>query len=466
MTTLLLRADGGPSIGVGHLARCLAFAEAGVARGWETVLVGDLGGADWLASRFADLDVPVRPAGPAEELAADVVLVDHYGLGELPGVRGRLVSLEDGHYGRRAADVVVDPSLAPLARPADASGVCLVGPRFAPVRADVVAARRTRAARPARPAGDPPQVVVVMGGGAAAGTVTSALTALRDTGLPLAVLAVAAGDVALPDPAPGQRFTAGPPTPRLPDLLAGADLAVSAAGVTLTELCCIGVPAAVVALVDNQAAGYRAALDHGLAAGLGTPADLPAAAATLRDLIADPDRRAALAHAAAATVDGDGPARVLDAATLHVRAATPADAATLLAWRNDPETLAWSRGHQPVASPVHEAWLAASLTNPDRLVLVVERAGVPVATVRFDREAGGAWEVSITVAPEQRGRGLASGVLTVGEGALLARTGAATVLASVHQDNTASRALFRRAGYRPANRPPDGPFTWLTRSSH
>ncbi|OLF07564.1 hypothetical protein BLA60_26980 [Actinophytocola xinjiangensis] len=458
MTSLLLRADGGPSIGVGHLARALAFAEVAVERGWDTALAGDLGGADWLASRFAGLGVPVRPPGP--ELAADVVLVDHYGLGELPGVQGRLVSLEDGHWGRRAADVVVDPSLAPEGRPADGSPVVLAGARFAPVRGDVRAARAAR--EPAREPGDVPRVVVVMGGGAAAGTVTAALTALRDTGLPLAVRAVAAGEVTLPDPAAGQRFTAGPPTPELPALLAGADLAVSAAGVTLTELCCIGVPAAVVQLVDNQAAGYRAALDQGLAAGLGTPADLPDAAATLRALLTDPERRAALAGAGSAAVDGRGPARVLDAATLRVRAATPADADTLLTWRNDPVTLAWSRGHQPVAPPVHQAWLAASLTSPDRLLLVVEQDGHPVGTVRFDRE-GDTWEVSITVAPDRRGRGLAAGMLTVAEGALRAHAGAVTVLATVHRDNAASLALFRAAGYRDTGHE-RGPYTRLTRS--
>jgi spore coat polysaccharide biosynthesis predicted glycosyltransferase SpsG/L-amino acid N-acyltransferase YncA len=461
MTTLVLRADGGPAIGVGHLARCLAFAEAAVERGWEAVLAGDLGGATWLAERFAALGVPVRQASALDDLAADVVLVDHYGLGELPEVRerARLVCLEDGRYGRRAADVVVDPSLAFAARPADGSAVCLAGPRFAPVRADVVAARRARTGV----AGDPPRVVVVMGGGAAGPTVAAALTALRDTGLPMSVRAVAAGEVTLPEPASGQHFTVGPPTPALPELLAGADLAVSAAGVTLTELCCIGVPAAIVELVDNQAAGYRAALDLGLAAGLGAPADLPQATDTLHTLLTDPRRRAALAEAAAATVDGAGPARVLDAATLEVREACQADADTLLTWRNDPQTLRWSRGHQQVAQPVHASWLAATTVDPDRLLLVVERAGRGLGTVRFDRVGDGTWEVSITVAPEQRGRGLAEGILTVGEGALLARTPARTVLANVHEENKASLALFQRAGYLPADRPADGPYRWLTR---
>ncbi|MCT2588304.1 bifunctional UDP-2,4-diacetamido-2,4,6-trideoxy-beta-L-altropyranose hydrolase/GNAT family N-acetyltransferase [Actinophytocola gossypii] len=455
MTSLLLRADGGPTIGVGHVARCLAFAEAAVARGWTVTFAGE---AAWLADRFRALDVPVVPAA---DWAADVVLVDHYGLGELPETRGRVVSMEDGTYGRRAADVVVDPNLVLAPREPDGTGVYLGGPRYAPLRADVVAARRARSGVP----GDPPRVVVVMGGGAAADTVAAAVAALRDTGLPMSVRAIAAGEVPLPPAGPGQHFAVGPPTPELPTLFAEADLVVSAAGVTLTELCCVGAPAALVQLVDNQATGYRAALSLGLAAGLGTPADLPAASADLRDLLSDPDRRAALAEAAAATVDGGGVDRVLDAATLTVREATLADARTLLAWRNDPDTRAWSRGSQPVAAQVHESWLRRTIADPDHLLLVVERDTTPLGTVRFDRIEPGTWEVSIVVAPEHRGHGLAGRILMVGQGALHARVGPATLLATVHEANTPSMALFRRAGYHPATRPAEPPFAVLERHS-
>ncbi|MGH3761785.1 spore coat protein, partial [Actinophytocola sp.] len=296
MTTLLLRADAGPSIGVGHLSRCVALAEVAVARGWRVRLAGEVAGAGWLLDRLSTLDVPVLPpaslVAQVADLGADVVVVDHYGLGELPEVRAvaRLVSISDGRFGRRAADVVVDANLAPAPRPPDGSPALLAGPSFAPLRADVLAARAIRARRIA---GRPPRVVVVMGGGAAADAVSAAMTALRDTGLALDVLAISATPVPVPSGA-GQRFTVQPPTPSLPTLLADADLVVSAAGVTLLELCCIGVPAVLVRLADNQAAGYRAALDRDVAAGLGTVADLRSAAGPLRDLLRDPDARAAL----------------------------------------------------------------------------------------------------------------------------------------------------------------------------
>ncbi len=237
---------------------------------------------------------------------------------------------------------------------------------------------------------------------------------------------------------------------------------VSAAGVTLLELCCVGVPAALVQLADNQAAGYRAALDQGLAVGLGTVDDLPAAAPRLRDLLTDADARAGLARAASAAVDGRGVERILDACELTIRPATEPDAALLLGWRNDPDTLAWSHDSRPVAEPVHRAWLQRSLANPDRLLLIAE-AGHPVGTVRFDRVEADTWEVSITVAPGERGKGMAARILTLGEGALRARQPAAAILANVHEGNAPSQTLFRHAGYAASTRAADGPFRWLAK---
>ncbi|ASR33783.1 hypothetical protein BAY61_00920 [Prauserella marina] len=138
-------------------------------------------------------------------------------------------------------------------------------------------------------------------------------------------------------------------------------------------------------------------------------------------------------------------------AALTARSATEADAELLLEWRNDPVTRQWSRNTEPVAPADHEAWLRRVLGSPDRLLFVVGAPEGDVGTVRFDRTGESsrtAWEVSITLAPSFRGRGMAAGVLAAGERALLAEHDATAVLATVHEDNAASMALFERAGYR------------------
>nr|WP_133904359.1 GNAT family N-acetyltransferase [Actinophytocola oryzae] len=143
-------------------------------------------------------------------------------------------------------------------------------------------------------------------------------------------------------------------------------------------------------------------------------------------------------------------------ADISVRSATVGDSADLLVWRNDPETRAWSRTTDLVATEDHEAWLARVLDDPDRHLLIAVHGTDPVGTVRFDRD-GEHWEVSITVAPRARGRKLAVPMLLAAE-----RTVHGGLRACVHRDNRASTALFERAGYRHDRT--DGQWVWFAKS--
>ncbi|MFJ1762597.1 GNAT family N-acetyltransferase [Amycolatopsis sp. NPDC088138] len=135
---------------------------------------------------------------------------------------------------------------------------------------------------------------------------------------------------------------------------------------------------------------------------------------------------------------------------MRAREATEADAELLLSWRNDPRTRQSSRSAAVVTLAEHLGWLRGVLADEERLLLVVDHDDEPVGTVRFDRRDGDGWEVSITLAPESRGRGLSGAVLAEGERAAREHLGVRVVLAAVHQDNTASAKLFERAGYAEA----------------
>ena len=140
---------------------------------------------------------------------------------------------------------------------------------------------------------------------------------------------------------------------------------------------------------------------------------------------------------------------------VRVRPATADDARLLLDWRNDPEARSRSRSSEVIAFADHLAWLQGTLASPDRHLLVVEDAGaVPVATTRYDRlppAGSGHWEVSISVAPGSRGRGVGGAALRASDEWLGAREpGAAAVVAHVRPDNAGSLRLFLRCGYREA----------------
>ncbi|MFO0678076.1 MAG: pseudaminic acid synthase [Polyangiaceae bacterium] len=135
---------------------------------------------------------------------------------------------------------------------------------------------------------------------------------------------------------------------------------------------------------------------------------------------------------------GDGPA-------ITLRAAIPADSALLLAWRNDEVTRANSRHRGEVTQSEHEAWLAGTLANVDRRLCIAMSEGRPVGQVRLDRDGSSA-EISITLAPEARGKGLSSRVLRAAE-AVGTELGITTFVAEVREENVSSVKAFKRAGY-------------------
>lgn len=87
------------------------------------------------------------------------------------------------------------------------------------------------------------------------------------------------------------------------------------------------------------------------------------------------------------------------------RLATIKDSDILLEWRNDPETRKWSRNTKIIKKKSHVKWLINSLNDSNRKIYILEYKKRPVGTVRTDWKSG-ATELSWTVAPEVRGKGI------------------------------------------------------------
>ena len=333
--TVGIRCDAGPRTGVGHLVRCVALAEELTAGGMAVHFLSDLGGLDWAAHQLASRGLPWHPApydavglvAAASRLGLDAVVLDSY---ELPPAQSRalrasgrtVLAIVDGELRGQEADVYVDQNLdAEQSTPALPPGaVRLAGLDYALLRRVVRELRPATA--PMAGSGRTPEVVAFFGGTDAYRAAPVVGRLLIRTGLPWRATIVAADDSLRRDllalrPGPGQRLEVIAPTDRLPELLAAADLAVSASGTSTWELLCLGLPAALVWVVENQAIGYGRTTAHGLAVGLG---HLPAladgghdAVDVLRELLASPATRVALAGRAWAAVDGLGTARVTEA---------------------------------------------------------------------------------------------------------------------------------------------------------
>jgi spore coat polysaccharide biosynthesis predicted glycosyltransferase SpsG len=330
-----IRCDARPETGVGHLIRCVALAEEFRARGVDVTFLGEVSDElPWAGRQLVTRNLPLVPAPAtaddlakaARRLGLQALVTDSYELmSDYPAVcraAGLVVAaLVDGDLRGQVADIYVDQNLdAELYRPALPPGaVRLAGLRYVLLRDSV---RRLRPAQPRKPRREPPRVLCFFGGTDAfdAAPVLSAL--LIATGVPFEATVVAArphqrAALAGLDAVPGQTLHVIGPSDDLPELIAEADLVISASGTSTWELLCLAASAALIWVVDNQELGFQRVVARGLAAGLGRLQDLTAggagaAVAVLRGLLAEPERRERLAERAWAAVDARGRERVVD----------------------------------------------------------------------------------------------------------------------------------------------------------
>ncbi len=127
---------------------------------------------------------------------------------------------------------------------------------------------------------------------------------------------------------------------------------------------------------------------------------------------------------------------------ITLRKATMDDAAALLTWRNDPETRRQSFNTDIVPLENHLTWLAGVITNPDRILFVAEHEGVPAGTIRADKDTDGSYEISWTVAPLMRGKGIGKAMLRAA-----CETLEGNLTAQVKSENKASMSMAESVGF-------------------
>jgi RimJ/RimL family protein N-acetyltransferase len=144
--------------------------------------------------------------------------------------------------------------------------------------------------------------------------------------------------------------------------------------------------------------------------------------------------------------DGVGPPATRHKVTLQP--ATEADSARLLAWRNDPLTVATSITGRAIEPRAHQRWLADKLASKTSLLLIAsDECDAAVGQIRLDAtDVRASLVVSLILAPEARGRRLASAVLAAVEEPARGH-GALRLLACIRRGNEASERAFKSAGY-------------------
>jgi UDP-2,4-diacetamido-2,4,6-trideoxy-beta-L-altropyranose hydrolase len=339
---ILFFADAGPAVGGGHVMRCLTLARALAAKGAECAFVESRAAAPILRrpaeaaqtllamSNAEDLAGVVTYAQDfAEQLEADVVVIDHYGAGAAEdeqlraGGARKLVAIDDLADRPRVCDLLIDPGYGRRREQYDGlvgeACVARLGPSHALVRPEFAAARQRAMSRRAKH-GPVRRALVALGltdiGGITERVVRALIPALDETRLDVVLGAGAASLPALEALTESdRRIHLFIDNAEMASLMADADIAIGAGGSSVWERATVGLPTATVILAENQ----RTMIEHMADAGFTRAVD--AAAPDFEDrlrtvwslLAGDPPLRWRLAERTAELCDGHGAERVAEA---------------------------------------------------------------------------------------------------------------------------------------------------------
>lgn len=482
---VLIRADASPTIGSGHIARCLTLARVLRKQGAHVVFACRLLPGHRLQALategFEALAMPDRYPGedPQQgvesllpwqaDIAAlalaleglpdfDWIVVDHYGLDHhwqtaARRFAPRIMAVDDLATRTYSADLLLNQNLSgsqtAYAGLLPERCQTLLGPRYALLRDEFQCAVIEIKPRVLR-------VLVNFGGFDAAMQTHHAMLALMDFH-EVEVDFVAGAD----NPAwtRMQEMAASHPNWRLHSfvsdlhhLMQEADLCIGAGGGTSWERAALGLPTICIAVSNNQQANSEVLAASGAHLYLGPRATV--SVEQLRQAIGlvvdNQGLRISLAERSRQYVDGLGAQRVaavLAGALLSVRRATQADARLLFDGRNAEAVRRVSLDRATLDWDEHCQWLQASLGNERRLLLIGEAADGPVGVLRYDRQGTEAL-VSIYLFEHRLGLGWGRPLLACGERFAVGHwPELQSLVAQILPGNQASLRLFQQAGF-------------------
>lgn len=333
--TMAIRADASPSIGVGHIVRCVALAEAWIDLGGAAILVacGSRPALDalsgeiplcWLGTEAANASDDGRKfLAAALEAGATVAVIDSYRHSaewetEMRRAGLTVLAIDDLASRQHDCDFILDSSIT-----ADEGeyyrdkvpdrAVRLLGSSYVLLRRMFRQARfRPRSAGPVR------RLMISFGGTDPQNRTSAALDAVESVGIADVAIHVVVSSSGAHVSTLRQRIAACPhvrlhvDTRDIAGLMAAADLAIGAAGLSAWERCRAGLPTLMVEVADNQrgvAEQLRASGVVRMVPGEGA-AFVANLARALVDALADATWRSGASRRAMELVDGEGAHRV------------------------------------------------------------------------------------------------------------------------------------------------------------
>tara|TARA_B110000211_G_C14083019_1_gene555447 strand:+ start:1788 stop:3311 length:1524 start_codon:yes stop_codon:yes gene_type:complete len=240
------------------------------------------------------------------------------------------------------------------------------------------------------------------------------------------------------------------------ELMCKHDIAIGAPGSTSWERACVGLPSIVIALADNQQTICKNLEAVGAAISVGLNTINKNLMNAYKQLIKNYSEMRAINLN---LCDGKGVERIMKQInklfnnTLNLRFATLKDVEQVYNWQCEPETRRYALNKDVPSLAEHTAWMTRKLESKNDYFYIIELAdsrdkkATSVGVVRLDKSDKGTYTISIFIAPEHFGKGIAKYALKQVD--ILHPK--AFIDAVVLKENTASQTLFSRAGYTRVN---------------
>lgn len=349
---IIIRVDASVTMGMGHLMRCISLANELAKNGSRIVFLtrshaaglralieghqhdvrllpdpqSPVAVTPWLPTTWQH-DAEQTSEAIGEIGAADLLIVDHYGLdARWENMQRKLISrilvIDDVADRPHDCDLLLDQNLVAQMDsryeglvPADCR--LLLGPSFALLGPAFAEQRGRMTCR----SGEVRRVLVCYGGSDPSNETAKALAAIKSlSALSLTVDVVVGGSnphveavsaicAALP------RASLHRDVNNMAKLMAEADISIGAGGIMNWERCCLGLPTIAMDIADNQVGGLRALAHAGAVAYLGPAGavDDVTIACEIQSLKDQPAKARKMGLAAKSLVDGDGVRRVVSA---------------------------------------------------------------------------------------------------------------------------------------------------------
>jgi L-amino acid N-acyltransferase YncA len=133
---------------------------------------------------------------------------------------------------------------------------------------------------------------------------------------------------------------------------------------------------------------------------------------------------------------------------LKVRKALLEDSSEILRWRNNPETIKFSKNNNYVTPAEHNEWFRKSLDSRHKFIYIGVLNDALVGIVVYSKIEGKSnYEVSINVAPEMRSIGLGKHLYKLTEREFKKEKVASTIISIIQKNNIRSISLFTTNNY-------------------